>query len=170
MDYYLAQQQRRFTRLQHRLQQQHPQLRLARQQTSLFKLQRRLDDAIQLRLRQASRQQERAEQRLAAQQPQGRIHRAQQTLQQWQYRLQQSMQGQLSRDKQHFGELAARLEGVSPLATLARGFSVTTAADGKVVKKTRQLQPGDVLKTRLDDGWVQSQVTEITALKKSRAK
>lgn len=170
MDYYLAQQQRRFTRLQHRLQQQHPQLRLARQQTSLFKLQRRLDDAIQLRLRQASRQQERAEQRLAAQQPQGRIHRAQQTLQQWQYRLQQSMQNQLSAEKQLFGELAARLEGVSPLATLARGFSVTTAADGKVVKKTRQIQPGDVLKTRLDDGWVQSQVTEISSLKKSRAK
>ncbi|MFS2222073.1 exodeoxyribonuclease VII large subunit [Pantoea sp. B65] len=168
MDYYLAQKQRRFTQLHHRLQQQHPQLRLARQQTSLFRLQRRLDDAMQLRLRQAARLQERTEQRLAAQQPQGRIHRAQQQLQQWHYRLQQSMQNQLNRNKQHFSTLAAQLEGVSPLATLARGFSVTTAADGKVVKKTRQLHPGDLLKTRLDDGWVESQVTEITALKKPR--
>lgn len=33
MDYYLAQRSREFTRLHHRLQQQHPQLRLARQQT-----------------------------------------------------------------------------------------------------------------------------------------
>ncbi|MBP2167881.1 exodeoxyribonuclease VII large subunit [Erwinia toletana] len=168
MDYYLAQKQRSFSKLHHRLQQQHPQLRLARQQTSLFKLQRRLDDAIQFRLRQATRLQERTEQRLMAYQPQGRIHRAQQQLQQWHYRLQQGMQAQLNRDKQRFGNLAAQLEGVSPLATLARGFSVTTAADGKVVKKTRQLQPGDTLKTRLDDGWVESQVTEITALKKPR--
>ncbi|MCU5773972.1 exodeoxyribonuclease VII large subunit [Erwiniaceae bacterium BAC15a-03b] len=168
MDYYLAQKQRSFSKLHHRLQQQHPQLRLARQQTALFRLQRRLDDAIQFRLRHATRLQERTEQRLMAYQPQGRIHRAQQQLQQWHYCLQQGMHNQLNRDKQRFGNLAAQLEGVSPLATLARGFSVTTAADGKVVKKTKQLHPGDTLKTRLDDGWVKSQVTEITALKKSR--
>ncbi|WP_426818240.1 exodeoxyribonuclease VII large subunit [Winslowiella sp. 2C04] len=166
MDYYLAQKQRAFTRLHHRLQQQHPQLRLARQQTALFRLQRRLDDAVQLRLRQSQRQQERVEQRLAAQQPQGRIHRAQQQLQQWQYRLQQAMQSELNRDKQRFSTLAAQLEGVSPLATLARGFSVTTAVDGKVVRKTKQIQAGDTLKTRLDDGWVESQVTSVSAIKK----
>lgn len=34
MDYFLASRQRRFTQLFHRLQQQHPQLRLARQQTA----------------------------------------------------------------------------------------------------------------------------------------
>ncbi|KOC88220.1 exodeoxyribonuclease VII large subunit [Winslowiella iniecta] len=166
LDYYLAQKQRAFTQLHHRLQQQHPQLRLARQQTSLFRLQRRLDDAMQSRLRQSLRQQERIEQRLAAQQPQGRLHRAQQQLQQWQYRLQQGMQSQLSRDKQRFGTLAAQLEGVSPLATLARGFSVTTAGDGQVVRKTRQIKRGDTLKTRLDDGWVESQVTRVSAIKK----
>ncbi|WP_447065931.1 exodeoxyribonuclease VII large subunit, partial [Bacillus velezensis] len=42
MDYYLARQQRLYSRLEHRLQQQHPQLRLARQQTALFRLQQRL--------------------------------------------------------------------------------------------------------------------------------
>lgn len=170
MDYYLAQQNRAFTRLHHRLQQQHPQLRLARQQTMLMKLQRRLDDAMQLRLRQAGRQQERVTQRLAATQPQNRLHRAQQQLQQWQYRLQQAMQAQLNGGKQRFGELAAQLEGVSPLATLARGFSVTTAADGVVIKKAAQIKAGDTLKTRLDDGWVESEVTAITPVKKRRAK
>ena len=169
MDYFLAQKNRIYTRLQHRLQQQHPQLRLARQQTSLMRLQRRLDDAIQLRVRQATHWQERAEQRLSAIQPQTRIHRSQQQLQQWQYRLQQAMQTQLNGGKQQFSTLTAQLEGVSPLATLARGFSVTTAADGQVVKKTRQLQTGDTLKTRLDDGWVESEVTAITPVKKTRA-
>lgn len=161
MDYYVAQQQRRFTRLQHRLQQQHPQLRLARQQTTLIQLQRRLQEAVDQRLRLAHRQQDRLLQRLQSQQPQGRILRAQQQLQQWHYRLQQGMEKQLNHSRQRFGTLAAQLEGVSPLATLARGFSVTTDAQGQVVKKTRQLHTGDLLRTRLDDGWVESQVTAL---------
>lgn len=161
MDYYVAQQQRRFTRLQHRLQQQHPQLRLARQQTTLIQLQRRLQEAADQRLRLAHRQQDRLLQRLQSQQPQGRILRAQQQLQQWHYRLQQGMEKQLNHSRQRFGTLAAQLEGVSPLATLSRGFSVTTDAQGQVVKKTRQLHTGDLLRTRLDDGWVESQVTAL---------
>lgn len=168
MDYYLARQQRHFTRIHHRLQQQHPQLRLARQQTALFRLQRRLDEAMESRLRLASRQQERLTQRLSAQQPQTRLWQAQQQLQQWHYRLQQAMGTQLNQNKQRFATLAAQLEGVSPLATLARGFSVTTAADGQVVKKTRQLHEGDLLRTRLDDGWVESQVTQISPQKARR--
>ncbi|AUX94391.1 exodeoxyribonuclease VII large subunit [Mixta gaviniae] len=170
MDYYLAQQQRAFTRLQHRLQQQHPQLRLARQQTALFRLQRRLDEALQLRLRNAARQQDRLTQRLNARQPQGNINRAQQQLQQWHYRLAQAMRQRLGDEKQRFGALAGHLEGVSPLATLARGFSVTQTDGGEVLKTAGQLQPGDTLQTRLQDGWVESEVKAVTPLKKTRKK
>ncbi|MDJ0087410.1 exodeoxyribonuclease VII large subunit [Pantoea allii] len=170
MDYYLARQQRGFSRLDHRLQQQHPQLRLARQQTALFRLQQRLSEAMEVRLRNASRQQDRLSQRLAQQQPQQRLYLAQQSLQSWHYRLQQSMEKLLNRDKNRFGQLAAQLEGVSPLATLARGFSVTTDNAGQVVKKTRQLSNGDLLRTRLDDGWVESQVTQLIPEKPKRKK
>ncbi|MFB4356758.1 exodeoxyribonuclease VII large subunit [Pantoea sp. BS_4] len=170
MDYYLARQQRLFSRLDHRLQQQHPQLRLARQQTLLFRLQQRLGDAMETRLRHASRQQDRLAQRLAQQQPQERLYQAQKSLQNWHYRLQQAMEKMLNRDKQRFGQLAAQLEGVSPLATLARGFSVTTDTHGQVVKKTGQLNKGDRLRTRLDDGWVESQVTQLIPEKPRRKK
>lgn len=170
MDYYLAQQQRRFSRLDHRLQQQHPQLRLARQQTALFRLQQRLNEAMENRLRQSLRQQDRLSQRLAALQPQPRLFQAQRQLEQMRYRLQQSMEKMLNRDRQRFATLAAHLEGVSPLATLARGFSVTTDSAGQVVKKTAQLQSGDTLRTRLDDGWVESQVTSLLPEKKRRRK
>lgn len=170
MDYYLAQQQRRFSRLDHRLQQQHPQLRLARQQTALFRLQQRLNEAMENRLRQSLRQQDRLSQRLAAHQPQPRLFQAQRQLEQTRYRLQQSMEKMLNRDRQRFATLAAQLEGVSPLATLARGFSVTTDSAGQVVKKTAQLKSGDILRTRLDDGWVESQVTSLLPEKKRRRK
>ena len=64
----------------------------------------------------------------------------------------------------------AHLEAVSPLATLARGYSVTSASDGKVLKQTKQVREGDVLTTRLNDGWVESEVKNITPVKKTRSR
>lgn len=161
MDYYLAQRQSLFTRLHHRLQQQHPQLRLARQQNRLIRLRQRLDDAVQLRLRQISRRQDYLQQRLLQQPPQPRIHRAQQHLQQLHYRLQHALDKQIGQNKQRFGEACSHLQAVSPLATLGRGYSVTTTSSGEVLKKAGQIAAGDTLSTRLQDGWVESQVTAI---------
>lgn len=168
MDYYLAQRTRQFTQLNHRLQQQHPHLRLARQQTALFKLRRRLDEAMQTRLRLLMRRAERLQQRLSQQQPQPRIHRTQQRVQQLQYRLQQALTRQLSESKQRFSTACTQLEAVSPLATLARGYSVTTTPQGALLKKAAQTQPGDKLKTRLADGWIESEVTDVTLVKPVR--
>ncbi|MCO4312146.1 exodeoxyribonuclease VII large subunit [Pectobacterium versatile] len=167
MDYYLAQRNREFTRLHHRLQQQHPQLRLARQQAQLVKLRQRLDDAMQQQLRQTSRRSERLQQRLMQQQPQTQIHRAQQRLQQLSYQMQSAVERQLNQNKQKLGIACSRLEGVSPLATLARGYNVTTAPDGKVLKNVAQISLGETLKTRLQDGWVESQVTTLVPNKSS---
>ncbi|MCG8156738.1 exodeoxyribonuclease VII large subunit [Brenneria goodwinii] len=161
MDYYLAQRSREFTRLHHRLQQQHPQLRLARQQTQLVKLRQRLDEGMQLQLKQLSRRSERLQQRLIQQQPQPKIHRAQQRLQQLQYQMRHALERQLGQHKQRLGEACSHLEGVSPLATLARGYNVTTTPDGRVLKNIAQAAPGETLKTRLQDGWVESQVTAL---------
>jgi exodeoxyribonuclease VII large subunit len=168
MDYYLAQRTQRFTRLQHRLQQQHPQLRLARQQTTLDRLQQRLSGAMEGKLRRSAQQQQRLAQRLNQQQPQARIHRVQTRIQQLEYRLSQVITARLNGTRQRFGTAIAQLEAVSPLATLARGYSVTTATDGKVLKKAKQVKSGDLLKTRLEDGWVESQVTDVQPVKTVR--
>ena len=168
MDYFLASNNQRFTRLHHRLQQQHPQLRLARQQTELVRLKQRLDTAVDARLRRASLQQQRLSQRLSQHTPLPRIHRLQTRLQQHEYRLSQLVSARLGASRERFATLAAHLEAVSPLATLARGYSVTQAQDGKLLKQTRQIKPGDTLTTRLADGIVESQVTAIAPVKKTR--
>ena len=168
MDYFFAHLQQRFTRLHHRLQQQHPQLRLARQQTTLERLRQRLNNAVEARLRQGTQQHQRVTQRLNQQQPQVRIHRAQTRIQQLEYRLSQVITARLGGTKQRFGTAIAQLEAVSPLATLARGYSVTTATDGKVLKKTRQVKAGDMLATRVEDGVIESQVTGIQPVKAPR--
>lgn len=168
MDYYLARRQRHFTELQHRLNQQHPQLRLARQQTLLLQQQRRLHSAMQQRLQQASLRTEQLSQRLQRQQPQPLIYRGVTRLSEARYRLQQAMEKQLNDHRQQFGTLAVQLESASPLGTLARGFSVTTGASGEVIKQTRQVSPGEILRTRLSDGWVESKITAVTREKARR--
>ncbi|WP_369789991.1 exodeoxyribonuclease VII large subunit [Rouxiella sp. WC2420] len=161
MDYYLAQMTQRFTRLNHRLQQQHPHLRLARQQTALFKLRSRMDEAMQNHLRRLLRRAQNLQQRLNQHQPQRRIHQLQQRVQKLQYRLQQSMTAQLGEHRQNFSTAVTQLEAVSPLATLARGYSVTTTPQGALLKKTAQTAAGEMLKTRLADGWIESEVKSL---------
>ncbi|WP_312468372.1 exodeoxyribonuclease VII large subunit [Pseudescherichia sp.] len=170
MDYYLANRTRRFTQLEHRLQQQHPQLRLARQQTVLERLRQRMTYAMDNQLKRSGQRQQRMTQRLNQHSPQPRIHRAQNRVQQLEYRLAQLMSARLSATRERFGNAMTHLDAVSPLATLARGYSVTTATDGNVLKQTKQVKAGDVLTTRLVDGWVESEVKGVTAAKKTRAR
>lgn len=166
MDYFLANRSRRFTQLHHRLQQQHPQLRLARQQTVLERLRQRMNVALDIQLKRAVSRQQRITQRLNQQNPQPKIYRAQTRIQQLEYRLADTIRARLSTTRERFGNAVTHLEAVSPLSTLARGYSVTTATDGKVLKQTKQVKAGDVLTTRLSDGWVESEVKEIKPVKK----
>ncbi|MEX6002017.1 MULTISPECIES: exodeoxyribonuclease VII large subunit [Providencia] len=168
MDYYLAGQQQRFSRLQHRLQQQHPQLRLARQQHQLSLLNQKINQAMTRRLQVAQLRYDQLQRRLSQQDLRPLLQKRHSSLQQTQYHLQNMMTELLNRYKQSFAVACSKMETVSPLATLARGFSISETADGTVLKKTSQVKLGQKLKTRLNDGWVESEVTEVTKMKAKR--
>ena len=170
MDYYLANRTRRFTQIHHRLQQQHPPLRLARQQTMLERLQKRMSFALENQLKRAGQQQQRLPRQLVQQNPQSRIHRAQTRIQQLEYRLAETLRAQLSATRERFGNAVTHLAAVSPLSTLARGYSVTSAAAGAVLKQVKQVKVGETLTTRLGDGVVISEVSAVTKTRKSRKK
>ena len=53
---------------------------------------------------------------------------------------------------------AVKLKAYSPYGVLERGYSLTTAADGSVVKDAKKVKAGDVLTTRLAKGMVESVV------------
>lgn len=57
--------------------------------------------------------------------------------------------------------IAARLQALSPVAVLARGYSITARADGRVVRSATEVVPGDLLITQLGDGRVDSQVQSV---------
>jgi exodeoxyribonuclease VII large subunit len=74
-------------------------------------------------------------------------------------RARRAMRLQLDQREQRTGALAAQLESLSPLAVLARGYSVTLRADSAVVARdASELSPGDLLRTRLERGEVLSRV------------
>jgi len=79
-------------------------------------------------------------------------------------RAQAAMGRQLQRDALHLRGLARSLEAVSPLATVARGYSILTRSDdGTLVRSTLQVQAGDTLHARVDDGVLDVQVVAFKA-------
>lgn len=161
MDYYLAHRRQRLATYQHRLQQQHPELRLARQQNTLAQLRQQLTDAMQQVLQQKTQGCQHMAKQLMARQPSFRLTQASQQWQALRYRLTTALANQFNQQQQAFTLLAGRLESTSPLATLARGFSITLDAQGHIIKSCHQLQVGDQLHTRLVQGTVVSQITDL---------
>lgn len=53
--------------------------------------------------------------------------------------------------------LRGRLGSLDPNAVLARGYSITRAADGTVLTRSSAVQEGDRLTTTLAEGWIESE-------------
>lgn len=56
------------------------------------------------------------------------------------------------RSRSRVGTLAGKLESLSPLGVLARGYSVTTDTQGRVLRSLKQVNEGDRIATRFEDG------------------
>jgi exodeoxyribonuclease VII large subunit len=69
-------------------------------------------------------------------------------------RLRGRMQRQLERQRAAVGALAGRLEALSPLHALARGYALPLAADGRVLRRVAELPPGTRFSLRVTDGAV----------------
>lgn len=57
--------------------------------------------------------------------------------------------------------LAHRLETVSPLATLSRGYSITKNAKNTLIRTRKDVSVGEVITTDLGDGTLTSEVTSV---------
>lgn len=59
----------------------------------------------------------------------------------------------------------ARLDALSPLAVLTRGYSITQKQDGEIVRNAKQTKVGERLNIRLSEGNLKAEVTEVEELK-----
>jgi exodeoxyribonuclease VII large subunit len=67
----------------------------------------------------------------------------------------------LERKRDKWNAASARLDALSPLNVLTRGYSLTQTADGAVLRDAGKVRIGDTLRTRLHRGQVSSLVTAI---------
>ncbi|WP_281705118.1 exodeoxyribonuclease VII large subunit, partial [Aeromonas taiwanensis] len=57
--------------------------------------------------------------------------------------------------------LSARLDGVSPLATLGRGYAIVRTPTGEVISRAAQVNVGQPLVTTLAEGQLRVRVEEV---------
>ncbi len=76
---------------------------------------------------------------------------------QWQT-LTQAVRLRLQREQSTMQLLTQRLSALDPAQLLRRGYSLTFTADGRLIKSPTDVQPGDIVNTRLANGTLQSVV------------
>lgn len=72
--------------------------------------------------------------------------------------LQNSILLKIKEDKTKFVKEVAKLDALSPLKTLTRGYSIISKQDGRIAKEVRDLSQGEKVSIRLSDGKVDAQV------------
>ena len=66
-------------------------------------------------------------------------------------RLENAMKEIKTEKKNKYIELVTKLDSISPLKTLIRGYSLTEK-DGKIIKKSSQIKKGDIVTIKFSDG------------------
>ncbi|MDD2457714.1 MAG: exodeoxyribonuclease VII large subunit [Eubacteriales bacterium] len=75
--------------------------------------------------------------------------------------LRSATQAQLDRSERNFAVLSGKLDALSPLKVLARGYAVARDAQGKSLVSTALVQPGDPVDVWLSDGRLECTVNQI---------
>ncbi len=67
----------------------------------------------------------------------------------------------LSRKREQFVRLTAKLDAMSPLKVLSRGYSMAMGGDGELIKSVRSVSVGERITVRFSDGAVITEVQEV---------
>ena len=78
-------------------------------------------------------------------------------------RLQAEVRGVLDLRRQRLIGVEGKLDALSPLATLRRGYSVARTEDGQILRSVRDFVTGESFMLRVSDGEVMAETTELKA-------
>jgi exodeoxyribonuclease VII large subunit len=76
-------------------------------------------------------------------------------------RLDAGARRSLDRSQRRFRVLAGKLDGLSPLAVLGRGYSLTRTEAGQIVRRAGQVAAGDTVDVLLHEGRLGCRVAEV---------
>ncbi len=142
----------------HQLEKQHPSYQLERQAQKFDELEARLTTATIKQLHSANYRQQNISHKLQLASPDKKINQQRYIVAQLKQKLKETINKKLITSKHHLAIQAEKLDTVSPLATLKRGYSITTDKNDKVILQASEIKKGDHITTRFADGEVQSTV------------
>ncbi len=127
----------------------------------------RLSAAVVQRMENARETLTRVAKHRALAEPAQRLRRVAQDLDVWEERAVMALSRRVERSSERLARVAAHLQAVSPLAVLARGYSITSREGRReALRGVAGVEPGDRVVTRLASG---SLVSEIVAVRPESA-
>ena len=97
----------------------------------------------------------------ALQSPMGYLQQRQKSLALLQNRLVAAENQCISRNNQRYIALTAKLDAMSPLKVLTRGYAMAQTPGGEVVRSVAQVQCGDMINISFSDGKLSATVTDV---------
>jgi exodeoxyribonuclease VII large subunit len=126
--------------------------------TGFLELHTRLSEAMNHRLVMARHRVEQLGSRPAFRQPLQRIRDLEQRLDSSADRLKRVMNQRVGKSSDKIAALAARLESLSPLNVLTRGYSLTHKDSGELIRSASEVERGELLRTQVGVGVIISRV------------
>ena len=97
----------------------------------------------------------------ALQSPVGYLEQRRKSLELLKNRLVSSQAQGIHRAKNRYIGVTAKLDAMSPLKVLTRGYAMAQTEEGSVLKSVSQVNPGDNIKISISDGTLSAAVTEV---------
>lgn len=93
--------------------------------------------------------------------PEGYFQQRRTALQMLENRLTNAQAQQLSRKEKNYAELTAKLDALSPLKVLGRGYAMAQTQTQRVLRSVADLSVGDTVKVTLADGTFSASVQDV---------
>ena len=97
----------------------------------------------------------------ALQSPTGYLEQREKSLEHLKTRLIAAQTQQLQRRRQRFVASTAKLDAMSPLKVLTRGYSIVEGGDGTILRSASQTAPGQTIRVTLTDGSLTAVVSDV---------
>ena len=161
LDRLFAEKQQKLRHLSLRLHNQHPQAQLRIQQQLITQLSHRLQQSLRHRWQKKAENLTALSIRLYKNPLPLRLQQYEQQLAQLKVRLNSHMNLTLSLQQKQLAHLCGKLDSLSPLKVLARGYSITQNQQNLTIRSIKDVNVGEQIKTRLPDGDIISQVIRL---------
>ena len=161
LDRLFAEKQQKLKHLSLRLHNQHPQAQLRIQQQLITQLSHRLQQSLRHRWQKKAENLTALSIRLYKNPLPLRIQQYEQQLAQLKVRLNSHMNLTLSLQQKQLAHLCGKLDSLSPLKVLARGYSITQNQQNFTIRSMKDVNVGEQIKTRLPDGNIISKVIRL---------